>query len=96
MIARGNLRVKANVCMDLYDYPKYKASALVYAEEYGILEYHVKDNQMIYYPTYPMEHTTYKAVVSLDTFEESREPLKKYYEPYHGLIGGKYQACLDY
>lgn len=51
---------------------------------------------MVYYPTYPMEHTTYKAVVNLDTFEETREPLKKYFKAYSGKIGGRYQACWDF
>lgn len=92
----AGLRERAEKCMELYGYSKEKASALIYAEQYGIIEYHVKGNRMIYYPTYPEEHMTYKAVVNLDTFKETREPLKKYYKAYKGLIGGKYQACWDF
>ena len=90
------LRANTEICMKLYGYDKYKAGALIYAEEYGIVEYHVQGNQMIYYPTYPMEHRTYKATVNLDTFKETREPLKKYYKAYQGKIGGRYCACWDY
>ena len=70
--------------------------ALCYAEHYGIIEFHVKDNLMIYYPTYPMEHATYRATVNLDTMKETREPLKKYYKAYSGKIGGRYCACWDF
>lgn len=90
------LRAKAETCMELYGKGRREASALIYAEEYGILEYHIKGNQMIYYPTYPEEHATYKAVVDLDTFKETREPLKKYYKAYQGKIAGRYYACWDY
>lgn len=96
MIAKGNLQVKAGVCIDLFGYPKYEARALVYAEECGIVEYHVKDNRMIFYPTYPSERKTYRAIVNLDTFDEVRTPLKKYFKAYSGKIGGKYQACWDF
>ena len=90
------LKAKAEICMELYGYGRCKASAVIYAEEYGILEFHVKGNQMIYYPTYPEEHMTYKAVVNLDTFEETRTPLRKYYKAYKAKIGGRYCACWDY
>ena len=74
----------------------YEYEALRYAEKHGIIEYHVKKNLMIFYPTYPMERTTYKAVVNLDTQKETREPLKKYYKAYQGKIAGRYYACWDY
>lgn len=96
MITREELRKCAEKCMMLYGFAKEKASAIVYGEEHGIVEYHVKDNHMIFYPTYPMERKTYKAVVNLDTFEETREPLKKYFKAYSGKIGGRYQACWDF
>ena len=70
----------------------YKHKALCYAEDYGIIEYYVKGNQMIYYSTFPLEHRTIKAVVNLDTGEEKRRPLKRYYKAYGTLIGGKAQA----
>lgn len=92
------LRARTEKCMELYGYKKSKASAIIYAEQYGILEYHVKDNQMIYYPTYPEEHTTYKAVVDLGSFKETRKPLKKYFKAYSktSKVGGRYFACWDY
>lgn len=96
MYTKEELSEHVEKCMEVHGFPKYTACALVYAEEYGIIEYHVKGNLMIYYPTYPEEHATYKTVVNLDTFEEKREPLKKYYKAYQGLIGGRYQACWDY
>lgn len=96
MHAKEELKEHVERCMEVWGYSKYDASALVYAEHYGIVEFHVKGNQMIYYPTYPEEHATYKAVINLDTFEEKREPLKKYYKAYKGLIGGRYQATWDY
>ena len=96
MYTKEELRECAEKCMEVHGYPKYEASALVYAEHYGIIEFHVKGNQMIFYPTYPMEHRTYKATVNLDTFKETREPLKKYYKAYQGKIGGRYCACWDY
>lgn len=74
----------------------YELEALCYAEKHGIIEYHVTNNRMVYYPTYPMEHTTYKAEVNLDTLKETREPLKKYYKAYKGKIAGRYFSCWDY
>lgn len=96
MYTKEELKEHVEKCMEVWGYSKYDASALVYAEHYGIVEFHVKGNQMIYYPTYPEEHVTLKAVVNLDTFEETRTALKNYYKAYQGLIGGRYQATWDY
>jgi hypothetical protein len=54
---------------------KYQQTALIYAEKYGIIEYEVINNTMVYYEAFPLESTTYKAVVNLDTMQESRTPI---------------------
>jgi hypothetical protein len=69
----------------------YEHIALCFAEEYGIIEYHVKGNEMIFYTSFPLERMTYKAVVNLDTMDEVRTEMSKYYKPY-AHIGGRYQA----
>ena len=56
--------------------------ALLYAEKYGILDYKIKGNRMIYYANYP-EHLseprkTYKVTVRLDTMKEERQRLTKW------------------
>lgn len=74
----------------------YDHIALCYAEDHGIIEYHVKGNRMIFYTTWVMEHRTIKVVVNLDTRrEESRTEIRGYYKPYKSLIGGKYQANYE-
>ena len=70
----------------------YDHIALCYAEDHGIIEYHVNGNTMVFYTSFPMEHMTYRGEVNLDTLEETREPMNGYYKPYKSLIGGKYQA----
>lgn len=70
----------------------YDLEALKYAEKYGIIEYHVKGNEMIYYTSWPMEHSTYRVVVNLDTLDEVRTEMSRYYRAYDSLIGGRYQA----
>ena len=70
----------------------YEHTAILYAERYGICEFHITDNEMIYYTSFPMEHMTYRAVVNLDTLEETREAMRGYYKPYSALISGRYQA----
>lgn len=70
----------------------YDLEALKYAERYGIIEYHVKGNEMIYYTSFPYEHVTYKTVVDLDLQDETRIEMANYYKPYASLIGGRYQA----
>ena len=66
--------------------------ALLYAEKHGIIEYHVEGNKMIYYSSFPLEHSTIEAVVDLDTMTEKRKYLPKYYIAYSDLIDGKYQS----
>ena len=70
----------------------YEHKAILYAEKYGVIEFHVKKNQMIYYSSFPLEHSTIKAVVNLDTMQETRTYLSRYYTAYKNLINGKYQA----
>ena len=66
--------------------------ALLYAEKHGIIEYHVDGNKMIYYSSFPLEHSTIEAVVNLDIGTEERRYLPEYYIAYSDLIDGKYQA----
>ena len=67
--------------------------ALLYAEKYGIIEYHVEGNKMIYYSSFPLEHRTIEAVVNLDTMTEKRKYLRKYYKAYsNDKIDEKYQS----
>lgn len=57
--------------------------AIEYIEKYGIIDYTIKGNKLIYY----VDHldyvgqkipTTYKAVVNLKTMQETRIRLKKH------------------
>ena len=62
---------------------QYEHKSLQYAEHYGIVQYTTTaSNTMIYYISYPQylnnKHYTIKAIVNLDTMEETREQLKKY------------------
>lgn len=56
--------------------------ALQYAEKYGILDYKVKGNRMIYYANYPAYLTepkyTMKVTVRLNTLKEERQKLRKW------------------
>ena len=70
----------------------YEYIALLYAEKHGIIEYYIKNNTMIYYSSFPIEHKTVKAVVNLDTLKEERKYLSRYYCAYDKKIGGKIQA----
>lgn len=58
--------------------------ALEYAEKYGIIEYKVNGNRMIYYANYPEylsePKRTYKVTVRLNTLKEERQ-LLKYWNP---------------
>ena len=65
----------------------YNEMATAYAERYGVCEFTVKGNTMVYYTSYPMERTTYKAVVNLDTTTETREAMKRYYKPWKHIGG---------
>lgn len=53
----------------------YHHKALLYAEKYGIVEYTVMDNTMVYYESFPLEQATYKAIVNLDTMQEQRKQI---------------------
>lgn len=66
--------------------------AIRYAEKYGVVEFHMSGKKMIYYSSFPMEKTTYRCVVDLETMSEKRTPLRKYYKPYKAKISGRYQA----
>ncbi|WP_291566901.1 hypothetical protein [Clostridium sp. UBA2485] len=61
----------------------YDQQALLYAEKYGIVDYIIKNDKMIYYENFRMEHTTYKCEVCLTTFKEKRTELKRYYSKYN-------------
>lgn len=60
----------------------YEQRALRYAEKYGIIEYRVIKDTMVFYTSYPSQHATYKSAVNLDTYEEENRKLKRYYKPY--------------
>lgn len=51
----------------------YKHKALLYSENYGILEYEVVGNKMQYVKKYPTEKTKYLIIVNLDTMQETRK-----------------------
>lgn len=44
--------------IDIIKLPENEHKALCYAEKYGIIEYKVKGNRMIYKVSYPLEHVT--------------------------------------
>ena len=90
LVARYGYSVKYRVIQD--GDIDYKVEAIRYCEQHGIIEHHVIGNKMIYYTSFPSEHMTYKAVVDLDTWNEERTPMKRYYKAYKALIGGRYQA----
>jgi hypothetical protein len=73
----------------------YEIEAIKYAERHGICEYHLQGDKMVYYTSWPIERRTYKAVVNLDTQEETRTELRGYYKPYDSLIAGRYQANYE-
>lgn len=58
-------------------YQTHAERALLYAERYGIIEYEVKDNKMIYYEAYPFKSTTYKCTVNLNTMNETRREINE-------------------
>lgn len=74
---------------------RYEIEAIKYAETYGICEFHTQNNKMVYYTSFPIERKTYKAVVNLDTWKETRTALRGYFKPYDSLIAGKYQANYE-
>ena len=66
----------------------YKLRALEYAEKYGILEWKVKSNKMIYLVSYPKYLSnpayTVEFTIDLDTFSASSRVLSRYYKK--GLV----------
>ena len=63
-----------------------KSKALEYAERYGVIEYKVVGNRMIFVTNYPQEHNTYRVTVFLQTCNDSgfhyetRITLKNYFK----------------
>lgn len=51
----------------------YEEKAIHYAEKYGIIDFKVKGNKMIYYESF--HDGTYKSEVNLDTLVEGRKLL---------------------
>ena len=49
----------------------YEHKALLYAEKYGIINYRVKDDQMVYYEVWGKDK--YECTVDLNTMKESRK-----------------------
>lgn len=50
----------------------YEDKACRYAERYGIVDYTVTGNRMLYTETFPMEGSVYDVTVNLDTETEAR------------------------
>lgn len=59
-----------------------ETKAIQFAEEYGIIEYTIKGDKMIFYKTYPRERRTFKSVVDLNTMKETKTQMKRYYKPF--------------
>ena len=61
---------------------KKEQTALEYAEKFGIVDYKVKGNRMIYYANYPEylgePRYTIKVTIRLDTLKEERQKLTKW------------------
>lgn len=55
--------------------PEYEFRALGFAETYGVLDYVIKDNMMLYIRKYPNEGI-FKHFVNLDTMQEIVKPVK--------------------
>lgn len=54
----------------------YEHRALLFAERYGIVEYKIKSNIMIYYEVfYEPNKSKYKCMVDLKTMKETRKRL---------------------
>lgn len=71
-----------------------EAKALWFAEAYGIVEYLVRGDKMIFYKTYPRERRTFKSVVDLNTMKETRTQVKRFYKPFAHI--GKTQVMGVY
>ena len=75
----------------------YEDKAQSCAEEYGIIEYSVMGNKMIYYVSFLHERKTCKAVINLDTQRtESWIPLKRFYKAHTARVGGRYYSNYRY
>lgn len=61
---------------------KYIEKAEKYAEKYGITQFNIRNNLMIYYENYPSylkeKKYTIKVILNLSTMKETRTRLKKY------------------
>lgn len=79
-------------CLSQEEKKTYEERAMIFAEHVGAVEYHITGNKMIFYSSFPLERSTVRAEVNLDTMEEKREYIKGYYPAYKSLIGGRYQA----
>ena len=58
----------------------HEKNALTFCEKYGIIDYKVKSNQLIYYRNCAIAqgiYRTYKHIVNLDTMQESVKELKR-------------------
>ena len=82
---------KRAACMKAHE----EQRALDYAEWYGITSYKIKDGKMIYYTSWHYERTTYKCIVNLDTMEETREPMTRYYKPNKKIGGLNVLYCMQ-
>lgn len=60
----------------------YEQRAIQWCERYGIVEYKLKKNLLIYNVSYPAylgnSHYTIKHIVNLDTMQETTQQLKRY------------------
>lgn len=65
---------------------KYEKNATLYCERYGIVDYKISGNELVYYANHPSSHPserniTYKVTVDLDTNKTiERKELKRYYK----------------
>ena len=58
----------------------HKTRAILFCETYGIIEYQIKENELIYYRNCAVAqgvYRTYKHTVNLDTMQETIKELKK-------------------
>lgn len=60
----------------------YSELAHLFAEKYGVVQYKVQKNLMIYYVSYPAylsnSRYTVKYIVNLDTYQTESQVMKKY------------------